>query len=50
VVGYTKDATGSFEAGIYVLALSSLVSTVTALGCALWMKSPRSREPRLAIG
>jgi ACS family tartrate transporter-like MFS transporter len=42
VVGYTKDATGSFEAGIYVLALSSLVSTLTALGCALWMKAPRA--------
>ena len=50
VVGYAKDATGSFEAGIYVLALSSLVSTLTALGCALWMKAPRSRTAPLAIG
>lgn len=36
-VGYTKDATGSFEAGIYVLAGAALVSTLTALGCWLWM-------------
>ncbi len=36
VVGYAKDATGSFEAGIYVLALSSLVSTLTALLAALY--------------
>ncbi len=49
VVGYAKDATGSFEAGIYVLAASSLVSTLTALGCALWMKKPRPRA-QLAIG
>ena len=35
VVGYAKDATGSFEAGIYVLAAAAAVSTVTALGCAL---------------
>jgi MFS transporter, ACS family, tartrate transporter len=53
VVGYTKDATGSFEAGIYVLALSSLVSTLAALGCALWMKTPLPlatplRHPRTA--
>lgn len=44
LVGYRKDATGSFEAGIYVLALSSLVSTLTALGCALWMKAPRGER------
>ena len=50
VVGYTKDATGSFEAGIYALALSSLVSTVTALGCALWMKAPRARPAPLMVG
>ncbi len=50
VVGYTKDATGSFEAGIFVLALSSLVSTITALGCALWMKSPRPVPVRLTTG
>ncbi len=49
VVGYTKDATGSFEAGIYVLALSSLVSTLTALGCALWMKAPRSNVAPLMV-
>jgi ACS family tartrate transporter-like MFS transporter len=50
VVGYTKDATGSFEAGIYVLALSSLVSTLAALGCALWMKTPRPQMARLMVG
>jgi ACS family tartrate transporter-like MFS transporter len=50
VVGYTKDATGSFEAGIYVLALSSLVSTITALGCALWMKTPRANTAPLMVG
>jgi len=50
VVGYTKDATGSFESGIYVLALSSLVSTLTALGCAVWLKTPRTRGAGLAIG
>jgi ACS family tartrate transporter-like MFS transporter len=49
VVGYTKDATGSFEAGIYVLALSSLVSTLTALGCALWMKLPRANVAPLMV-
>jgi ACS family tartrate transporter-like MFS transporter len=37
VVGYAKDATGSFEAGLYALAGAAFVSTVTALGCALWM-------------
>ena len=50
VVGYTKDATGSFEAGIYVLAASSLVSPLTALGCALWMKAPRPRTAPLMVG
>jgi len=49
VVGYTKDATGSFETGIYVLALSSLVSTLTALGCALWMKAPRADVGQLIV-
>jgi ACS family tartrate transporter-like MFS transporter len=50
VVGYAKDTTGSFEAGIYVLALSSLVSTLTALGCAFWMKTPGPRTAPLAVG
>ncbi len=36
-VGYAKDATGSFEVGLYVLAGAAAVSTVTALGCALWL-------------
>ena len=42
-VGYAKDHTGSFEAWIYVLAAAALVSTLTALGCALWM--PRTARP-----
>ena len=32
-----KDATGNFQAGLYVLAGAAFVSTLTALGCALWM-------------
>ncbi len=44
VVGYAKDATGSFEAGIYALAAASAISTLAALGCALWM--PRTAAPR----
>ena len=48
VVGYTKDTTGSFEAGIYVLAGACLVSTLTALGLALWMKAP-TQAVRLAV-
>ena len=39
-VGYAKDATGSFEVGIYVLAGAAAVSTITALGCALRMPRP----------
>jgi MFS transporter, ACS family, tartrate transporter len=42
-VGYAKDATGSFQAGLYVLAGAAFISTVTALGCALWM--PRGAVP-----
>lgn len=41
-VGYARDATGSFEAGIYVLAAAALVATLTALGYGLW--APRSVE------
>jgi len=48
VVGYTKDLTGSFESGIYVLAFACFISTCTALGCALWMK-PKP-VAKLAIG
>ena len=40
VVGYAKDATGSFEVGLYVLAGSSAIATLTALACALWMPKP----------
>jgi ACS family tartrate transporter-like MFS transporter len=36
-VGWTKEVTGTFEAGLYTLAAAALVATVTALGCALWM-------------
>ena len=36
-VGWAKDATGTFEAGLYVLAAAAFVSTITAMGCALWM-------------
>ncbi len=36
-VGAAKDATGSFEIGLYVLAGAAAVSTLTALCCALWM-------------
>jgi ACS family tartrate transporter-like MFS transporter len=42
VVGYAKDTTGSFEAGLYALAAAAFVSTLTALGCALWM--PRGAQ------
>lgn len=37
VVGWAKEATGTFEAGLYVLAAAAFVSTLTALACALWM-------------
>ena len=36
-VGYARDATGSFEIGLYVLAGAAAVSTLTALACGLWM-------------
>jgi MFS transporter, ACS family, tartrate transporter len=42
-VGYAKDASGSFQAGFYVLAAAAFVSTLTALGCALRM--PRGAVP-----
>jgi ACS family tartrate transporter-like MFS transporter len=42
VVGYTKDATGNFQVGLYALAGGALISTITALGCALWM--PRGAQ------
>lgn len=46
--GYTKDMTGSFESGIYVLSTACLVSTLTAPGCASWMKAPQ-RGAALAL-
>jgi len=48
-VGYTKDATGTFEVGLYVLAGAAFVSTVTALGCALWMPRGAMVTRRLAV-
>ncbi len=46
-VGYAKDATGNFEAGLYVLAGAAFVSTMTALGCALWMPRGATSVGRL---
>jgi hypothetical protein len=37
LVGYTKDLTGNLAAGLYVPTAAALVSTLTALGCSLWM-------------
>ena len=48
VVGWTKEATGSFETGLYVLAGAAAVSTLTALGCALWMPRDATSGIRLA--
>jgi MFS transporter, ACS family, tartrate transporter len=47
-VGWAKESTGSFEAGLYVLAGAAFVSTVTALGCALWMPRGAAAGVRLA--
>ena len=49
-VGFTKDATGTFQAGLYVLAAAALVSTLTALGCAVWMPRGAVAPTRLAAG
>jgi ACS family tartrate transporter-like MFS transporter len=49
VVGYAKDATGTFEAGLYALAAAAFVSTLTALGCALWMPRGAVAARRLAV-
>ena len=49
-VGYAKDATGSFDAGLYALAAAAFVSALTALtaltalGCALWMPRGQRRS------
>jgi MFS transporter, ACS family, tartrate transporter len=48
VVGYAKDATGTFQAGLYVLAAAALISTLTALGCAVWMPRGAVAAVRLA--
>jgi ACS family tartrate transporter-like MFS transporter len=48
-VGYAKDATGTFQAGLYVLAGAAFVSTLTALGCALWMPRGAAVTRRLAV-
>jgi MFS transporter, ACS family, tartrate transporter len=42
-VGYTKDLTGNFAAGLYVLAAAAMISTLTALGCGLWMPRTATR-------
>lgn len=46
-VGWAKESTGTFEAGLYVLAASSAVATLTALGCALWMPRGATAHGRL---
>ena len=46
VVGYARDATGNFEAGMYVLAAAALVSALVSLGCWLWMPGLR-QQPAL---
>jgi ACS family tartrate transporter-like MFS transporter len=48
VVGYAKDATGTFQTGLYVLAAAALISTLTALGCAVWMPRGAVAAVRLA--
>jgi nitrate/nitrite transporter NarK len=48
-VGYAKDATGTFQAGLYVLAGAAFVSTLTAQGCALWMPRGAAVTGRLAV-
>ncbi len=47
-VDWAKESTGSCEAGLYVLAAAAFVSTVTALGCALWMPRGAAAGVRLA--
>ncbi|MBS0643217.1 MAG: MFS transporter [Acetobacteraceae bacterium] len=47
-VGWAKESTGTFEAGLYVLAGAAVVSTLTALGCALWMPRGAATGTRLA--
>ncbi len=47
-VGWAKETTGAFDTGLYVLAAAAAASTVTALGCALWMPRGAAREVRLA--
>jgi nitrate/nitrite transporter NarK len=46
-VGWAKESTGSFEAGLYVLAASSAVAALTALACALWMPRGATAGGRL---
>jgi MFS family permease len=48
-VGWAKEATGTFQAGLYVLAGAAFVSTLTALGCALWMPRGAAAGRRLAV-
>lgn len=49
-VGYARDVTGSFEAGIYVLAAAAAVSTLTALACWLWMPRTAGRAALQVAG
>lgn len=48
-VGWAKETTGSFEAGLYVLAAAAGVSTLTAIGCALWMPRGAQATRRVAV-
>ena len=48
-VGWAKTSTGSFSAGLYVLAGAAGVSTLAALGCAFWMPRGAVSVPRPAV-
>jgi ACS family tartrate transporter-like MFS transporter len=47
-VGWAKEATGSFDVGLHMLAGAAFVSALTALGCALWMPRGAVSGLRLA--
>jgi MFS transporter, ACS family, tartrate transporter len=42
-VGYAKDLTGSFRAGLFALAAAALVAAGTALAVAIWLPRPARR-------
>jgi ACS family tartrate transporter-like MFS transporter len=48
-VGWAKESTGTFEAGLYVLAGAAALSTLTALGCALRMPRGAASRARVAV-